>query len=224
VARVFPEADIWVHEVGAKHLADPTRLLASARRVYGDAMETLWGPSDPVDEHRIRSINEGDVIPLGDRELRVLYTPGHASHEVTLFEPDSKAAFIGDTAGVCLAESWQKPATPPPDFDLEASLESIERVKGLRAEAICFTHFGPAREPALDKAAQDLLRWDHVLRPMAMKDASVDEMLEALRPLHEPIPSSDDYSGAVNDLSSLRASLGGYLRYYQTRFDAPAGR
>src|SRR3990172_6352035 len=81
VARVFPEATVWVHEVGAPHVADPTRLVASASRLYGDALDMMWGPTDPVPEGRIRAVGEGDVIGLGDRELRVLYTPGHASHE-----------------------------------------------------------------------------------------------------------------------------------------------
>jgi glyoxylase-like metal-dependent hydrolase (beta-lactamase superfamily II) len=215
VARLFPDATIWVHEVGARHVVDPTRLIASARRIYGDALESMWGVPDPVADRRIRAIDEGTVIPLGDRELRVMYTPGHASHEVTLYEPDSGAAFIGDTAGVCLAEEWQKPATPPPEFDLEAALESIERVRGLKASALCFTHFGPANEPALDKASQDLRRWDAVLKPMVLADAPMEDMVAALRRAHGPNPGDEIYKHATEKLSSYESSIGGYVRYYR---------
>lgn len=217
VCALFPEATVWVHEVGAKHMIDPARLVASATRIYGEAMDTLWGPVQPVPEARLQAIGDGDVIALGDRELRVLYTPGHASHEVTLYEPDTGAAFVGDTAGVCLGADWQKPATPPPDFDLEAALDSIERVKGLKANAICFTHYGPAREPALDQAATDLRRWDAVLRPMVLREAGVEEMVAELRKLHRPLKARDDYDRAADELSSFEASLGGYVRYYRQR-------
>lgn len=218
VARAFPGATIWVHEVGARHVVDPSRLLASARRIFGDALETLWGEPDPVDEGRIRAISEGTVIPLGDRELRVLYTPGHAAHEVTLYDPDSGAAFVGDTAGVYLTDSWQKPATPPPEFDYEAALESIERVRGLHPTAICFTHYGPAGEPALDRAAADLRRWDAVLRPLVLASKPMDELVAAVSAHVASPEESEEYLDAVDKLSSLEASIGGYVRYYQKRY------
>src|SRR5687767_13403525 len=156
VADLFPAAKIWVHDVGAKHVADPTRLVASARRLFGDALDALYGEPRPVAPERITAIEEGTVIPLGDRELRVLYTPGHASHEVTLYDPTTGAAFVGDTAGVCYGDDWQKPATPPPEFDLDAALDSLARVKELRPQTVCFTHYGPAAEAVLERAAADL--------------------------------------------------------------------
>lgn len=215
VARLYPGATIWVHDVGARHVADPSRLVSSARRLFGDSLETLYGLPDPVPEERIRAIGDGDVIPLGDRELRVLYTPGHASHEITLYEPDSGAAFIGDSAGVCLGESFQKPATPPPEFDLEAALDSINRIAALRATTICFTHFGPAAEPSLDRAAQDLRTWDGVLRPLALRGAGLDEMTEALSGVVGDFPKGGAYAEAADDLSSMSNSVQGYMRYYR---------
>src|SRR4029078_1490804 len=108
---------------------------------------------------------------LGDRELRVLYTPGHARHEVTLWDGDSGTAFVGDTAGGCYGDAFQKPATPPPEFDLEAALDSIGRVQKLKADTICFTHFGPGPEAMLEQAAADLRAWDAALRPLALRGA-----------------------------------------------------
>jgi glyoxylase-like metal-dependent hydrolase (beta-lactamase superfamily II) len=217
VARLFPGATIWVHDIGAKHVADPTRLVASARRLFGEALDTLYGEPDPVPEGRIRSMEEGTLIPLGDRELRVLYTPGHASHEVTVYERDSGTAFVGDTAGVCYGEGWQKPATPPPEFDLDAALDSIARVQQLRPRAICFTHFGPGAEAMLDRAAQDLRAWDSLLRPLVRQGVDEDELMAALEPNVGEPPGDAGFRTSAADLSSTRNSMLGFLRYYRKK-------
>lgn len=219
VAERFPNATIWVHDVGARHVADPTRLVASARRLFGEALDALYGEPNPVPEGRIRAMEEGTVVGLGDRELRVLYTPGHARHEVTLIDPTTGAAFVGDTAGVCYGEGWQKPATPPPEFDLDAALDSIARVQRLRPSTVCFTHFGPGSEKVLEQAAADLRRWDDVLRPLAKAGASEDEMLRAIEPVVGDPPGDDDFAKAATELSSTRNSLLGYARYYSKLFE-----
>jgi glyoxylase-like metal-dependent hydrolase (beta-lactamase superfamily II) len=220
VADLFGGATIWVHDIGAPHVVDPTRLVASARRLFGDALDTLYGEPIPVPDERIRVMAEGTVIPLGDRELRVLYTPGHARHEVTLYEADSGAAFVGDTAGVCYGEGWQKPATPPPEFDLDAALDSIARVQQLRPKTICFTHFGTGSEAVLDEAASDLRRWDAILRPLVERGATDDEMLAALEPgVGEP-PGTDAFVASATELSSTRNSMLGYARYYRKQIEA----
>ncbi|MEX0875247.1 MAG: MBL fold metallo-hydrolase [Actinomycetota bacterium] len=215
VADLFPDSTIWVHDVGAPHVVDPTRLVASARRLFGDALETMYGEPVPVAEDRVRVMDEGSVIGLGDRDLRVLYTPGHARHEVTLYEPDSGTAFVGDTAGICYGKDWQKPATPPPEFDLEAALDSLARVQKLKPQTICFTHFGTARESALDKAASDLRKWDSILRPLVLREAGEDEILAALEPAVGDPPGDESFAGAATELSSTRNSMLGYLRYYR---------
>lgn len=220
VSRLFPDATIWVHDVGAPHVADPTRLVSSARRLFGDALDTLYGEPDPVPEERIRAMEEGTIIPLGDRELRVLYTPGHARHEVTLYEADSGAAFVGDTAGVCYGAGWQKPATPPPEFDLDVALDSIARVQALRPKTVLFTHFGPGAESVLDKAAQDLKAWDKLLRPLVERGAADDELLAALDPAVGQPPGDEQFRASATELSSTRNSMLGYVRYYRKRLEA----
>jgi glyoxylase-like metal-dependent hydrolase (beta-lactamase superfamily II) len=221
VAELFPGATIWVHDIGAPHIVDPSRLVASARRIFGDALDTMYGEPKPVAEARIRIMEEGTMISLGDRTLRVLYTPGHARHEVTLFDADSGTAFVGDTAGVCYGEAWQKPATPPPEFDLEAALDSISRVQKLDAKTICFTHFGTANEKALEQAARDLREWDAKLRPLVLRGASEDELLAKLDPVVGNPPGDPTFVNAATELSSTRNSLLGYLRYYQKRVLEP---
>jgi glyoxylase-like metal-dependent hydrolase (beta-lactamase superfamily II) len=215
IADLFPGATIWVHDVGAPHIVDPSRLVNSARRLFGDALDTLYGEPKPVSESRIRIMEEGTVVPLGDRELRVLYTPGHARHEVTLYDPDSGVAYVGDTAGVCYGDAWQKPATPPPEFDLEAALDSIARVQKLKPSMICFTHFGPANESALEEAARDLREWDETLRPLVLRGADDVELIAAIEPAVGAPPGDPDFVAAAVELSSNRNSVLGYLRYYR---------
>lgn len=220
VSELFPGATIWVHDVGAPHVVDPTRLVASARRLFGDALDAMYGEPDPVPEERLKVMEEGTVIPLGDRELRVLYTPGHARHEVTLYEADSGAAFVGDTAGVCYGADWQKPATPPPEFDLDAALDSIARVQELKPSTICFTHFGPGSESVLDRAAADLREWDRILRPLVEAGADEDAMLRALEPAVGGPPGDGAFAAAATELSSTRNSMLGFLRYYRKQMEA----
>lgn len=220
VSELFPGATIWVHDVGAPHVVDPTRLVASARRLFGDALDAMYGEPDPVPEERLKVMDEGTVIPLGDRELRVLYTPGHARHEVTLYEADSGAAFVGDTAGVCYGADWQKPATPPPEFDLDAALDSIARVQELKPSTICFTHFGPGSESVLDRAAADLREWDRILRPLVEAGADEDAMLRALEPAVGGPPGDGAFAAAATELSSTRNSMLGFLRYYRKQMEA----
>src|SRR5262245_40852020 len=103
LARHFPTATVWVHERGAPHLADPQKLVASATRVYGEErLQRLFGPVEAVPPDRVRAVADGDAIPLGDRHLDVLYTPGHASHHVALVDSRSGAVFTGDALGIHL--------------------------------------------------------------------------------------------------------------------------
>ncbi len=141
LAQRFPDAEVWVHERGARHLADPSKLLASATRLYGDRMGELWGEVLPVPAERLRVLAGGER--LGD--LSVAYTPGHASHHIAYLHEPSGDAFVGDVAGVCIGAGPVLAPTPPPDIDLsawEASLDTIERWCPRR---LVPTHFG-ARE------------------------------------------------------------------------------
>lgn len=154
----FPELEVYVHEVGAPHLADPARLLKSAARLYGDRMEELWGEVLAVPESNLRVLSGGEELVGG---IRVLYTPGHASHHVTYLAADG-TAYVGDVAGVRIppAELVLMP-TPPPDIDLELWGDSIERVAKERPAALGLTHFGAVEDPRthLARARAALRDW-----------------------------------------------------------------
>jgi glyoxylase-like metal-dependent hydrolase (beta-lactamase superfamily II) len=144
LVRRWPDLEVYVHERGAPHLIDPSKLLASAERLYGDAMEHLWGEIVPVPEANVRPLAGGEDV-LG---MRVAYTPGHASHHVCYFHEESGTAFVGDVAAVRIPPSdLIVPPTPPPDIDIEAWLESIAMVESWRPERLALTHFGAVEDP-----------------------------------------------------------------------------
>jgi glyoxylase-like metal-dependent hydrolase (beta-lactamase superfamily II) len=142
--RRWPELPVYVHERGARHLADPAKLLASAERLYGDQMERLWGEVAPVPEENLQPLSGGEEV-LG---FKVAYTPGHASHHVSYFHPPSGRAFVGDMAAVRIPPSnFVMPPTPPPDIDLELWEDSIERILDWQPDSVGLTHFDSVDEP-----------------------------------------------------------------------------
>jgi glyoxylase-like metal-dependent hydrolase (beta-lactamase superfamily II) len=144
LVRRWPELPVYVHERGARHLADPAKLLASAERLYGDQMERLWGEVAAVPEANLRPLGGGEEV-LG---FKVAYTPGHASHHVSYFHPPSGRAFVGDTAAVRIPPSdFVMPPTPPPDIDLELWEDSIERILDWQPDSLGLTHFGDVGDP-----------------------------------------------------------------------------
>jgi glyoxylase-like metal-dependent hydrolase (beta-lactamase superfamily II) len=145
IVRRWPDLEVYVHERGAPHLIDPSKLLASAERLYGDDMQRLWGEILPVPEANVRVLTGGETV-LG---MRVAYTPGHASHHVCYLHEDSGTAFVGDVAAVRIPGSdLVVPPTPPPDIDVELWEDSIGIVEGWQPERLALTHFGPVEEPA----------------------------------------------------------------------------
>jgi glyoxylase-like metal-dependent hydrolase (beta-lactamase superfamily II) len=145
LVRENPRLRVYVHEVGAPHMADPAKLIASATRLYGDAMDRLWGEFAPVPGHVMTTLRGGERIEAGGRALDVAYTPGHASHHVSYFSADTGVAFVGDTAGVCVVPNgFVLPPTPPPDIDLEIWRESLGTIERWHPDTLLVTHFGPA--------------------------------------------------------------------------------
>jgi glyoxylase-like metal-dependent hydrolase (beta-lactamase superfamily II) len=140
----WPDLEVWVHERGAPHVEDPTRLLGSATRLYGDQMQRLWGDVLPVPGKNLTVL--GDSAALGDWE--VAYTPGHASHHVSYLHTPSGTAFCGDVAGVRISETGPVLApTPPPDIDLAQWAASIDRIAAWRPGRLAITHFGAHDRP-----------------------------------------------------------------------------
>jgi glyoxylase-like metal-dependent hydrolase (beta-lactamase superfamily II) len=226
----FPRLAVWVHERGAPHLADPTKLLASARRIYGDDLERLWGRVVPVPEGNLRVLAGGETITVAGRALEVEYTPGHASHHVVYFDLSDGTAYVGDVAGVRIPpSSFVRMPTPPPDIDVEAWEESIDRVGARGPERLALTHFGWVDDPGrqLDDAKQSLHRQADLVRELLDElgegDDAVAAFSERLNRLTRD--STDPETAAVFEVGAPVEQLWhGLRRYWQRREAASQSR
>lgn len=219
LCRKFPALKVYVHVRGARHLADPSRLLASAERLYGDQMDYLWGEFAPVPEERIVALEGGERIEGG---FHVEYTPGHASHHVSYFDEVTGDAFVGDVCGVRLPpHQYVMPPTPPPDIDVEAWLRSIDVVASHRPRALCLTHFGRHEDVAehLERLREELTLRAEKARTLDVE--SFDEWSQAeVRAAVDAATAESLFQAAVPD--QMGAGLRRYWDKRAEREEAPA--
>ena len=161
VERV-PEVRVHVHERGAPHLTDPQKLLASATRLHGDQMNTLWGAFLPVPADRIVVLQGGERLDVASHSFRVAYTPGHARHHVSYLDEQSGMAYVGDTGGVRVSGDYLIAPTPPPDIDVETWRDSLDAIDGWQPVSLFLTHFG-----TVTPARAHLARFRHTLTSAA---------------------------------------------------------
>lgn len=182
--QAAPRARLYVHPRGVKHLADPSRLLTSAARIYGERMEELWGTMVPVPEDRMEVLDDGAELRVGGRTLRALATPGHAVHHHAYHEAEAGLLFSGDAGGIRLdGAPYVRPPTPPPDIDVAAWRHSIARMRELGARLILPTHFGAARDVPwhLDDLETRLLEWAEWSARELASGADLAELSDSLR-------------------------------------------
>jgi len=210
--RENPTIDVFVHERGAPHMIEPSKLLASAGRLYGADMGRLWGDFLPVPADRVRPLKGEERITAGGRELQVAYTPGHASHHVSYFDPSSRVAFVGDTAGIRGQDrDYIMPPTPPPDIDLDAWSVSEDRILSWDPDTLFLTHFGPfhgARMHFQEMTAR-LDAWSRVVRRL-LADGSLDEEQRLQAFMNEALL---DLKRKVGEVEAERYSRAGRLDY-----------
>ena len=225
IVRENPSIEVWVHERGAPHMEDPARLLASATRLYGEAdMARLWGEFLAVPGANLRPLAGGETIIAAGRELQVAYTPGHASHHVSFFDPASRIAFVGDTAGIRRGSgSYVMPPTPPPDIDLEAWRESEQRIIAWDPDMLFMTHFGPFHGVRLQfqQLRENIEGWSRIVKRL-IADAPLTEerrqsmfVEQAHRELRRAVgeEEADQYGRA----GRLDYSWQGLARYWRKR-------
>jgi len=210
--REQPSIEVFVHERGAPHLIDPSKLLASAGRLYGDDMERLWGEVLPVPRERVKTLAGGERIAAGGRELAVAYTPGHASHHVSYFDPASRVAFVGDTAGIRRGSgTYVMPPTPPPDIDLAAWRESERRILAWDPDTLFLTHFGPfhGARVQFQELMDRLADWSHIVRRLLADEA----LTEPERERQFVEETSRDLRRIVGDSEAQQYNRSGRLDY-----------
>jgi glyoxylase-like metal-dependent hydrolase (beta-lactamase superfamily II) len=234
----FPRAVVWVHERGAPHLVDPSRLVASTARTFGiERMRTFYGETSPVEADRVHSVDDGTRIPMGDRSLEVLATPGHASHHIALADDATGAIFTGEAIGSHLPwADCYRPALPPPEVDVDRALESIERIRARRPETLLTSHFGaiPDAEEGCDRGSRRIREWSETARRILDADGSMDEPagVEAVATAFHRLAAEDfrrDSGREIeldryNVIGSIEMNAAGLSRYWRKRWEAEQKR
>src|SRR5208283_4535829 len=227
LVREIPQLQVYVHSRGAPHMTDPSRLLDSARRLYGDTMQRLYGEFVAVPQDNLRILEGGETVSAGSRQMRILYTPGHASHHVTYFDDSEGIAFVGDTAGICVeGHPYMLPATPPPDISLELWDSSLDAIASLNPKRLFLTHFGFSDHPARHIASyrERLLRWSELVAKIlseGVEESQASEAFisaiaaEARQSLRQEEVDHYLFNGA------LQLSWLGLARYHRKRAAAP---
>jgi glyoxylase-like metal-dependent hydrolase (beta-lactamase superfamily II) len=223
IAKLFPSAEVVVHELGARHLADPSRLMASARLVYGDELDALFGTLAPTPAARIRTVERTGVVDLGSgRRLESHYSPGHAKHHVGLVDSVSGDLYVGDAAGIYIQETGDmRPGTPPPDFDLETALGSLRTFAALQPTRLLFSHFGPvtAVDEALERSAAEISVWVQETRRARQAGLDLDHaatmVAERTRQRYLVLAEDADPEVAAKyeRISSTQANVAGIVRW-----------
>ncbi|MEA2900926.1 MAG: hypothetical protein QOH36_813 [Actinomycetota bacterium] len=227
VAAAFPQARVYVHEKGARHLADPSRLVASAARVYGDLLDSLYGRLEPTPADRITILGDGDQVVVGPgRALTAVDSPGHAKHHLGLHDSESGILFVGDAVGVRLPDvGVLRPATPPPDFDLDLALDSLGRFAARRPSALALAHFGiiPG-DPAdsLEEAGEVLRRWAEVAEAAWREGRDIPAALSEAFGSDLTGVGADDQA-RLETLNGVHANAAGIRRWLEQRAAASGG-
>ncbi len=184
LAELLPNATFYVHEFGYPHLADPSKLVKSATRIYGERMDELWGEARPVPEERLVVLGDGEEVEVAGGRLVAHDTPGHAYHHLAYLEPDSGALFAGDVAGVRLpGQSYVRPPTPPPEIDVEAWIGSINVIRRMDPASLWPTHFGSYDDVGrhLGELEQRLQDWLLFVEGQMDEGAEREEIAEQLK-------------------------------------------
>lgn len=217
--RRFPNAIVWVHERGAPHLVEPSKLVRSATMVFGpEHMNRVFGPVEAVPSDRVRPADDGDTVDLGDRRLQLLHAPGHAKHHMFVVDQETGALWTGDGLGVYLPDvRVLRPGMPPPDFDLDEAIRSVELVARRSPPVIMFSHYGPAREVEhlCDLAIERMRGWAAIVKEAMRTTGDVAEVVERLRAeTVAELPPGEDAGDRYDILTTYEMNAQGLMRYF----------
>ncbi len=226
VAAAFPDATIYVHPKGARHLVDPTRLVDSAAMVYGELLDSLYGRLTPTDAAHVVALEDGDEIQVStNRTLTTVDSPGHAKHHLALHDSDSGLLFAGDAVGVRLPDiGILRPATPPPDFDLDQALTSLRRFADRRPSGIALAHFGLVPDPQeiLVEAEDTLTRWAEVAEAAWREGRDIAGALDEAFAV-DPTTVDSAAHEVLETLNGIHSNAAGFRRWLDQRSEADAG-
>jgi glyoxylase-like metal-dependent hydrolase (beta-lactamase superfamily II) len=225
-----PNLEVYVHKAGMLHMADPSKLLASAERLWPGELGHLFGETLPVPFGNLRMLKGGETLSLGSRNLEVVYTPGHASHHVSYFDSSDGTAFVGDTSGFHIeGEPFVVPLAPPPDIDLEVWNASLDAIAARAPSRLFLTHFGYSNDPAAHIAEyrKNLQRWAalaaEILRFTPDQQAALEKFAVAASvEIQQRLSAAEAEHYIFN--CGINLTWLGLARYHRKRAEAAAAR
>lgn len=218
-------ATIYVHPKGLPHLAAPEKLYNSARMIYGDDMDRLWGEMRPIPEAQLHAPEHGESIHIGGLSFTAWYTPGHAVHHIAweVKSPGDAIVFTGDVAGVKIGSGPVMPPCPPPDINVEDWQTSLQLLRSLQTERLFLTHYGEVADKAthLNELETRLLGWANWMKPYFDQQTPAADIV----PLFQAFVQAELLAEGVeaSDLQRYEAanpafmSVAGLLRYWKKR-------
>ena len=222
----MPHAQVAVHHKGARHLANPVKLVDGVRVAQGEEIMAKLGEVVPIEMKRLRPVSEGDVIKLGEKQvLRFIEAPGHASHELCIYESRNNGLFSGDAIGISVAENKVLvPVTPPPSFDLELYLATLQKLMALEASALYFAHFGISNQvdENLKLAMDKLQAWANIVSKTLKEDGFDGAAAKLKAQLYlelEPVRKMASLYKYLTD-GIIALNVAGYMQYYQDKYEA----
>jgi glyoxylase-like metal-dependent hydrolase (beta-lactamase superfamily II) len=226
LVRENPNLAVYVHKLGAPHMIDPAKLLASAARLWPNDLQRLFGEALPVPAANLRILDGGETIALGSRRIAVAYTPGHASHHVSYFENLEGVAFVGDTAGIRIeGHPFVMPATPPPDIDLQLWDGSFQAILDRKPKRLFLTHFGCSENPSehIRQFRERLHRWmaitESIFRSATTEAEAMETFISTMRAeIAEHLPADEVEQYVMT--AGLNLSFLGLARHARKRAQA----
>jgi glyoxylase-like metal-dependent hydrolase (beta-lactamase superfamily II) len=215
---VFPEAQIVLNERGARHAIDPERLIRSTRMSFGDDYESIFGRIAPVPVSRIKVVHDGDKLAIGERELLVLETPGHAPHHISLLDSRTGGLFCGEALGLIYGRGDPPlPSVTMPNFDAAVYLNDMRRLRELKSKALFYSHLGISLDPdkAIEAAIENTIGFGQIVIE-AMADETTEETV-----LHRVGEQVRMRFGVKLDDYELASNTHAFVDYYQRKSAGP---
>jgi len=214
LAEIYPDTTIVVNQQGAKHVIDPSKLIASTRMAFGDDFESMYGPILPVPESRLKIVADGDRLQVGGRELLIIHTPGHAGHHMSIFDSKTRGIFCGEALGLIYGPGYPPlPAVAPPSFDLELYLDDMKNLMALKPKLLFYSHGTIADEP--EKLIKTVMENTRLVGDFIRRDLRVGESEEAI--LEHVGNYLRDHFNAPLDEYELMSNVRGYIHYFRKK-------
>jgi glyoxylase-like metal-dependent hydrolase (beta-lactamase superfamily II) len=221
LVKSTPRAQVVVHQRGARHLVSPERLIQSFTAMMGEEIMTKTGEVVPVAAERLKSVADGDVLELGEgQSLTFIDAPGHAPHELCIYESRNQGMFSGDAIGVSVADNRVLiPVTPPPSFDLKTFLDTLRKLATLKAKSIYFAHFGRAEDvqEILRLAGEKLRLWDTIISEAFARGGTETATRKLREELYRELEPVKEFEPLYKYLAEgiVTMNVAGYMKYYE---------